>query len=57
MFFSESEKYTGYFDGSSAGNPGKIGIGFVILDSSNEIVYQRGEVIGTGTNMKQSISL
>jgi ribonuclease HI len=32
------------------GNPGKIGIGFVILDSSNEIVYQRGEVIGTGTN-------
>jgi ribonuclease HI len=48
--FSKTEKYFGYFDGASSGNPGKIGVGFAILNSSDEVVYQRGEIIGTGTN-------
>jgi ribonuclease HI len=48
--FDHKENYKGFFDGASSGNPGKIGIGFAILDSNDEVIYKRGEAIGIGTN-------
>lgn len=42
--------YTGFFDGASAGNPGKMGIGFVIISEKNETVCEGAEYIGVGTN-------
>ncbi len=37
-------------DGGSRGNPGPAGIGFVILDSADEIIFRHGAYIGTTTN-------
>jgi ribonuclease HI len=45
-----TQTYSGYFDGASLGNPGKMGIGFALLDSRGEAVYKGSEYIGVGTN-------
>ncbi len=39
-------------DGASRGNPGKASIAFVILNSKNEILAEKGEAIGIATNNK-----
>ena len=38
-----------YTDGSSIGNPGKIGIGFLIY-KDNKIIKEKGVYLGVGTN-------
>ena len=37
-------------DGGSRGNPGPAGIGFIIRDSNNQIIFEYGEAIGKATN-------
>lgn len=39
-----------YTDGGARGNPGHAGIGFVIYDEKNNIVYSEGIYIGVATN-------
>ena len=45
-----SKSYVGFFDGASAGNPGKMGSGFVIFDENKKPVIEGAEYIGVGTN-------
>ena len=45
-----SKNYVGFFDGASAGNPGKMGIGFVIFNENKKPVIEGAEYIGVGTN-------
>ena len=45
-----SKDYIGFFDGASAGNPGKMGIGFVIFDENKKSIIDGAEYIGVGTN-------
>ncbi len=42
--------YRGFFDGASSGNPGKMGIGFAIIDEVSNIKYAGSQHIGNGTN-------
>lgn len=37
-------------DGGARGNPGPAGIGVVIRDETNQIIYKHGGYIGEGTN-------
>ncbi|PIT97565.1 ribonuclease H [Candidatus Berkelbacteria bacterium CG10_big_fil_rev_8_21_14_0_10_41_12] len=46
----EYKKILIWSDGGSRGNPGPAGIGFVIKDSGNKLIYERGDVIGEATN-------
>jgi len=46
----KSAKYRGFFDGASAGNPGKMGTGFIILTENGETIFEGAEYIGVGTN-------
>lgn len=39
-----------YTDGGARGNPGPAGIGIYIEDNLGNMLYQRGEKIGTATN-------
>lgn len=39
-----------YTDGASRGNPGKAGIGVIILDDSGQILAKENEYIGIATN-------
>ena len=43
-------KYKGFFDGASAGNPGKMGTGFVIFNEKDDVIIEGSEYIGVGTN-------
>lgn len=42
--------YTVFTDGSSVGNPGSAGIGFVVYDESKNTLYQFSSNIGKTTN-------
>jgi ribonuclease HI len=42
--------YTLYFDGCSKGNPGLAGIGAILYDAENKIVWQTSKCIGHTTN-------
>jgi ribonuclease HI len=42
--------YKGYFDGASSGNPGDMGIGFAIISEDGEIVFEKSQYLGVGTN-------
>ncbi|MGB9674568.1 MAG: ribonuclease HI family protein [Nanopusillaceae archaeon] len=42
--------YHVFTDGSSFSNPGLAGIGFVIYDDSNKVIYSYSEGIGVATN-------
>ena len=46
----EKIKFKGFFDGASAGNPGHIGIGFVVFSEKNTKVFSESKYIGIGTN-------
>lgn len=37
-------------DGGSRGNPGPAALGVTVRDASGQVVYERGEVLGTATN-------
>lgn len=39
-----------YTDGGSRNNPGQAAIGFVVIDESNDLVYQSSKAIGIATN-------
>ncbi len=39
-----------YCDGGSRGNPGPAASAFVVFDSNNDLLYQRGFFLGTATN-------
>ena len=39
-----------YIDGASRGNPGPAGIGYYVVDSSNQVIAQGGEFIGFATS-------
>ena len=39
-----------YTDGSSFGNPGPSGSGFVVYDQNNEVICCRSHALGTSTN-------
>lgn len=39
-----------YTDGGARGNPGPAGIGYVIYDEQNKIIYSAGSYIGVATN-------
>lgn len=39
-----------FTDGGARGNPGPAGIGVVIKNEKNEVVYERGKYIGETTN-------
>jgi len=43
-------RYKGFFDGASAGNPGKMGTGWVIFDEFDQILIEGFDYIGVGTN-------
>jgi ribonuclease HI len=43
-------EYTAYFDGAAINNPGPAGIGYVILNDNNEIIWKHSEAIGIATN-------
>jgi ribonuclease HI len=42
--------YRGFFDGASAGNPGRMGTGFAIFDKKEQLIFEHSEYIGIGTN-------
>jgi len=44
------KKINVYTDGGSRNNPGLAGIGFIVFDEANKIVYQEGKTIGIATN-------
>ena len=46
----EEKKFKGFFDGASAGNPGHIGIGFVVFSEKNTKIFSESQYIGIGTN-------
>jgi DNA polymerase III epsilon subunit-like protein len=48
--FDGNKNYRGFFDGASSGNPGKMGIGFAIIDEVGNAVYEGSQFIGKGTN-------
>lgn len=45
-----SNKFQIWTDGGARGNPGPAGIGFVIKDEGQNLIYEEGKCIGTGTN-------
>ena len=44
------EKLVGYSDGGSRGNPGPAAAGYVLINTSNEIIAEGGTFLGIGTN-------
>lgn len=44
------EKYIIYTDGGSRGNPGKAGVGVVILDQAGKILTETNKYLGITTN-------
>ncbi|MGF7186795.1 ribonuclease HI [Desulfitispora alkaliphila] len=43
-------KITAYTDGASRGNPGKAGIGVLLLDENESVLKELSEFIGDATN-------
>jgi ribonuclease HI len=50
LLIENSRVYSGFFDGASLGNPGKMGIGFALLDDRENPIYKGSDFIGVGTN-------
>ena len=44
------KEYKIYTDGGARGNPGPAGIGMLILDDQEKVVWEHGEYIGETTN-------
>lgn len=44
------EKVVAYSDGGSRGNPGPSASGYVLLDQSNQVIYEGGSFLGITTN-------
>lgn len=42
--------FRAYFDGGSRGNPGISGAGGLLLDQDGQVLWERSEFLGLGTN-------